>query len=83
MIPMTNCAGVWSCAFENYGAMQRNMKIEARSWDYGWKCYDLETDHAERTDLGFDRCKDLHTFAMQTYGRLPGEGIEKPAKNDE
>jgi glucan phosphoethanolaminetransferase (alkaline phosphatase superfamily) len=76
-VPMTNCSGVWSCAFENFGAMQKNKKLEARSWDHGWKCYDLDTDPLEREDLGVENCKDLHAFAMKTFGRLPGQGIEK------
>jgi glucan phosphoethanolaminetransferase (alkaline phosphatase superfamily) len=77
-IAMTNCAGVWSCAFENYGAMQGNKKIEARSWDHGWKCYDVAADPHEREDLGVENCKDLHAFVTKTYGRLPGQGIDKP-----
>ncbi|HEX6276934.1 MAG TPA: sulfatase-like hydrolase/transferase [Polyangiaceae bacterium] len=77
-IPMTNCAGVWSCAFENWGAMQRNLKIEARSWDTGWHCFDLESDPEERNDLGVENCKELHGFVTKTFGRLPGQGVEKP-----
>jgi glucan phosphoethanolaminetransferase (alkaline phosphatase superfamily) len=77
-IPMTNCAGVWSCAFENWGAMQRNMKIEARSWDTGWHCYDVESDPDERNDLGVESCKELHGFVTKTFGRLPGQGVDKP-----
>ena len=76
-VPMTNCAGVWSCAFENYGFMQRNLKLEARSWDTGWKCYDLDRDPQEREDLGPERCGGLLGEAMKTYGRLPGQGVEK------
>ena len=76
-VPMTNCAGVWSCAFENWGAMQRNMKLEARSWDNGWHCYDLEADPKEREILPVEKCGDLHQFAMKTFGRLPGEGVDK------
>jgi glucan phosphoethanolaminetransferase (alkaline phosphatase superfamily) len=76
-VPMTNCAGVWSCAFENWGYMQRNLKLEARSWDLGWKCYDLDTDPGERTDLGAERCGPLLDAAMKTYGRLPGQGVER------
>src|SRR5687768_10572510 len=76
-VPMTNCAGVWSCAFENWGYMQRNLKVEARSWDTGWRCYDLETDPGENENLGPERCAALIHEAMRTYGRLPGHGIQK------
>jgi glucan phosphoethanolaminetransferase (alkaline phosphatase superfamily) len=82
-IPMSNCTGVWSCAFENWGAMLKNKKIEARSWDHGWKCYDVAADPYEREDLGVENCRELHAFATKMYGRLPGQGIEKPAKKDE
>ena len=77
VVPLTNCGGVWSCAFENWGMMQRNLKLEARSWDPGWKCYDLEQDPYERVDLGPGACGGLLDAAMQTYGRLPGQGIPK------
>ncbi|HVJ20016.1 MAG TPA: sulfatase-like hydrolase/transferase, partial [Polyangiaceae bacterium] len=65
-VPLTNCAGVWSCAFENWGYMQKNMKLEARSWDVGWKCYDLAKDPLELENLGVERCGDLAQRAMQT-----------------
>jgi hypothetical protein len=74
---MTNCGGVWSCAFENYGVMQRNLKLEARSWDPGWKCYDVEADPGEQEHLDLARCDTLLKAAMSTYGRLPGQGIER------
>jgi glucan phosphoethanolaminetransferase (alkaline phosphatase superfamily) len=76
-VPMTNCAGVWSCAFENWGYMHGTRKLEARSWDRGWKCYDLATDPNEVQDLGRERCGDLIDLAHHTFGRLPGQGIEK------
>jgi glucan phosphoethanolaminetransferase (alkaline phosphatase superfamily) len=71
-LPMTNCAGVWSCAFENWGYMQRNMKIEARAWDVGWHCYDVAADPLEKDNLGPEACGPLKDLAMQTFGRLPG-----------
>jgi arylsulfatase A-like enzyme len=76
-VPLSNCAGVWSCAFENWGYMQKSLKLEARSWDPGWKCYDLATDPNEFTNLGPEGCASLIPFAKQTFGRLPGEGIPK------
>lgn len=71
-LPMTNCAGVWSCAFENWGYMKKNMKLEARAWDRGWGCYDLLKDPFERERLGADACGDLLDHALKTFGRLPG-----------
>lgn len=76
-IPMTNCAGVWSCAFENWGYMQRSLKLEARSWDNGWRCFDVAKDPFEDTDLGPDGCKTLLPHAERTFGRLPGQGVDK------
>jgi arylsulfatase A-like enzyme len=76
-LPMTNCAGVWSCAFENWGYMQKRRKLEARSWDRGWKCYDLASDPLEQRDLGVQACDDLRQHAERTFKRLPGAGVEK------
>jgi glucan phosphoethanolaminetransferase (alkaline phosphatase superfamily) len=77
IVPMTNCGGTWSCAFENYGVMQRNLKLEARSWDPGWHCYDVAADPDEREQLDLARCDGLVKEAMRLYGRLPGQGIPR------
>jgi glucan phosphoethanolaminetransferase (alkaline phosphatase superfamily) len=76
-VPLTNCAGVWSCAFENWGYMQGSLKLEARSWDRGWKCYDVANDPFEDNDLGPEGCRDLLPHAQRTFGRLPGQGVER------
>lgn len=77
-LPLTNCAGVWSCAFENWGIMQGPRKLEARSWDTGWNCYDVEADPREQTRLPLEQCDDLLKLAQKTYGRLPGKDVPKP-----
>lgn len=74
-LPMTNCAGVWSCAFENWGYMQGSLKLEARSWDPGWRCFDVAEDPEERYPLGTERCRSLIGHAERTFGRRPGEGV--------
>jgi glucan phosphoethanolaminetransferase (alkaline phosphatase superfamily) len=76
-VPLTNCAGVWSCAFENWGYMQGSLKLEARSWDRGWKCFDVARDPFEQTDLGPEGCRTLLPHAERTFGRLPGQGLDK------
>lgn len=76
-LPLTNCAGVWSCAFENWGYMQENLKLEARSWDPGWHCYDVLRDPDELENLGVERCAHLVERAKSTFGRLPGQGLER------
>jgi glucan phosphoethanolaminetransferase (alkaline phosphatase superfamily) len=77
-LPLTNCAGVWSCAFENWGFMQGPRKLEARSWDTGWNCYDVEADPLEQTRLPLEHCADLLKLAEKTYGRLPGKDVPRP-----
>lgn len=72
-MPMTNCAGVWSCAFENWGYMRGSMKLEARAWDPKYHCFDLALDPREQNDLGEATCGDLRERADQTFGRLPGK----------
>lgn len=77
-LPLTNCAGVWSCAFENWGVMQGSRKLEARSWDTGWNCFDVQVDPLERQRLPPSECQDLLQLAQETFGRLPGKDIPRP-----
>ena len=48
------------------------MKLEARSWDPGYKCYDLKQDPHELDNLGPEACGELLSLATGTFGRLPG-----------
>jgi arylsulfatase A-like enzyme len=73
-LPLTNCAGVWSCAFENWGYMRGARKLAARSWNEGWECFDLANDPYEHDDLGPAACGELERLAQGTFGRLPGQG---------
>jgi hypothetical protein len=52
--------------------MHRGMKLEARSWDPGYKCYDLKQDPEELQNLGPEACGELPSLALKTFGRLPG-----------
>ncbi|MEI9941442.1 MAG: sulfatase-like hydrolase/transferase [Pseudomonadota bacterium] len=74
---MSNCTGVWSCAFENWGVMQKNFKVESRAWDTGWKCHDVAKDPLELKNLDLSECGNLAHLADVAYGRLPGQGIPK------
>jgi len=58
--------------------MQGPRKLEARSWDVGWNCYDVETDPFEQSRLPLDQCDDLLKVAQKTYGRLPGKDVPRP-----
>ncbi len=73
-MPLTNCAGVWSCAFENWGYMRGSKKIEARAWDPEWHCFDVAEDPHESRNLGAAACGELGGLALKTFGRLPGGG---------
>ena len=71
-LPLTNCAGVWSCAFENWGMMDGKLKVEARAWDPDWHCFDVEQDPYELTNLHTPACSALERLTLSTFGRLPG-----------
>lgn len=71
---LTNCSGVWGCAFENYGVMRGFRKLHAREWDHDWLCYDVKADPEERAPLPADACLDLRRVADETFGHLPGKG---------
>jgi glucan phosphoethanolaminetransferase (alkaline phosphatase superfamily) len=75
-LAMTNCAGVWGCAFENWGVMRGVLKVHAREWDQDWLCYDVAKDPAEMHPLPLagPECADLAATATKTFGFLPGRG---------
>ncbi len=73
LVPLTNCAGIWSCGFENWGAMRGSLKLVARDGDADWKCFDVARDPGEQRDLGAPACGDLPRAARALFGRLPSE----------
>jgi glucan phosphoethanolaminetransferase (alkaline phosphatase superfamily) len=79
-LPLTNCAGVWSCAFENWGYLEGALKLEARLWDDSWHCFDLEGDPKESHSLTRGECQQLEHKALELFGRLPG--ADAPAANE-
>ncbi len=73
-LALTNCGGVWSCAFENWGYVKGPIKVEARAWDNQWHCYDDQNDPLEQYPIKPPTavCNDLIARAMHAFGRLPG-----------
>lgn len=71
-LPMTNCASLWSCAFENWGLMRGRHKVFARTpYDTGWQCFDLVNDPGETTNLDTPECRQLEAQALELFGRAP------------
>ncbi len=68
---LTNCSGVWGCAYKNWGLMRGSLKVEGREWYAGWRCFDVLRDPLEQTDLGFERCGDLMDAANNLFGEPP------------
>lgn len=71
VLALSNCSGIWGCAFRNWGMMQGEMKLEGREWDNQWHCYDVLADPTEKHDLGLAACGELPLFAEKQYGGLP------------
>jgi glucan phosphoethanolaminetransferase (alkaline phosphatase superfamily) len=70
-VAITNCAGIWGCAFKNWGVMLGPRKLAAREWDREWRCFDVLADPREEHDLGRSACADLVPLAESLYGGLP------------
>jgi hypothetical protein len=62
-VVLTNCSGIFACAFKNWGAMSLTKKIVATENDQDWRCFDLARDPLERRDLGAAACRDLQSLA--------------------
>ncbi|WP_437735226.1 sulfatase-like hydrolase/transferase [Sorangium sp. So ce1335] len=76
-LALTNCTGIWGCAFKNWGMMRGNMKLESRAWDTAWHCYDVLADPREQKDLGPAACGDLPRLADAIYGG-PAGSVDVP-----
>ncbi len=70
-VPLTNCTGVWECAFRNWGVMQGPLKVQAREWDAEYHCFDLRTDPDEQKNLGEAACGALPLLARSLYHVMP------------
>jgi len=69
---LTNCSGIWGCAYKNWGVMRGSLKVEGREWYAGWRCFDVLADPQEQNDLGAAGCGDLMDYAGKLYGEPPG-----------
>ncbi|AKT37905.1 sulfatase-like hydrolase/transferase [Chondromyces crocatus] len=81
-VTLTNCTGIWGCAFRNWGMMRGSRKLEAREWDRTWHCYDVLDDPREERDLGPEACGDLTTLANGIFGGPPGSEAALPMPRD-
>lgn len=70
-LELSNCSGIWGCAFRNWGMMRGSRKLEGREWDEAWRCFDVLADPREEHDLGPAACGDLPALAERVYGGLP------------
>ena len=71
VLALSNCSGIWGCAFRNWGMMQGSLKLEGREWDNQWHCFDVQSDPEEKHDLGLAACGELPLLAEKQYGGLP------------
>jgi glucan phosphoethanolaminetransferase (alkaline phosphatase superfamily) len=62
-VVLTNCSGIFACAFKNWGAMQGTHKLVATQNDARWKCFDVADDPGEHDDLGSEACGPLAELA--------------------
>jgi glucan phosphoethanolaminetransferase (alkaline phosphatase superfamily) len=60
---LTNCSGIFACAFKNWGAMRGTHKLLATQNDSHWRCFDVAADSHEMGELDEAACGDLRQLA--------------------
>jgi arylsulfatase A-like enzyme len=76
ILPLTNCAEIWGCAFRNWGVAKGTLKLESREVDADWHCWDIARDQYEQHDLGPGACAELKNAAEGFFRLLPRESPE-------
>ncbi len=72
---MTNCTGIWGCAYANWGVLAGGRKLFATQGDGDWLCFDLDRDPDELTREPLAHCADLIPLA-ESAGR--GRPFDRP-----
>jgi glucan phosphoethanolaminetransferase (alkaline phosphatase superfamily) len=62
-VVLTNCTGIFACAFKNWGALHGTRKLVGTQADRAWRCFDLARDPTEKEDLGPAACGELVALA--------------------
>ncbi len=62
-VVLTNCSGIFACAFKNWGAMSGTHKLVATQNDTEWKCFDVAADPGETDPLDESECGGLRELA--------------------
>src|SRR6185295_17057114 len=70
-VPITNVSWVWEYELPNWGLMEWPRKVVAGPKDERYKCFDLERDPGETSDLGEDACAGLVGKAREIYRGMP------------
>jgi hypothetical protein len=53
--------------------MHGSKKLLARAGDQSFRCYDVDKDPGELTDLGAAACPDLLSLTLSRFKRLPAK----------
>ena len=71
-VPMTNCSETFPCAFDTWGLMRGDRKIEAQAWAPGWECHDLSGERETDAPPGDPECDSLIAESRAHFPMLPG-----------
>lgn len=69
--PMTNCSETFPCAFNTWGLLRGDHKLEAQAWDPGWRCRKLESDREIDAPPGDPACESLLDESRAELPELP------------
>jgi hypothetical protein len=70
-VAMTNCSETFPCAFNTWGLMRGEHKIEAQAWDSEWQCHRIGGDEEEPLPLRDPACQSLVAESRGQFAELP------------
>jgi len=74
-IPISNCTGIFTCPFNNWGMLDGFVSIQAQAWDGWWRCVDMRT--GQELPMSAAACSSLQAASRAWYPLLPNGAENK------
>lgn len=74
-VPISNCTGIFTCPFNNWGMLDGFLSVQAQAWDGWWRCVDMRT--SQELPMATADCLRLQAASRRWYPTLPNGAENK------